>query len=137
MAKGFAIWRPVLLKHPTQTYLLLMWSLTGDGESVMSTAGGGRGGGKRNLSSSGSLPHWGGDLLLALASSVFVGTSVRLWAGVAPMSLPMSSTDMLLLPFNSHSFNCSSSSVCSSISSRGGIGVGGPCCNGLFSITIE
>ena len=105
------------------------WSLTGDGESVMSTGGGGGGGGMKNLSSSASLLHWGGGLLLSLASSVLVGTSVLLWAGVAPISLAMSSTDMLLLPVNSHCSNSSSSSVFSSISSRGGIGIGGLLCN--------
>ena len=103
----------------------------------MRTAGGGGGGGIKNLSSSASLLHWGGDLLLSLASSGLVGTSVLLWAGVAPMSLAMSSTDMLLLPVNSHSYKSSSSSVSSSISSRGGIGVGGLFCNRLFSISIE
>ena len=103
----------------------------------MSTAGGGGGGGTKNLSSSASLLHWGGDLLLSLASSVLVGTSVLLWAGVAPISRAMSSTDMLLLPVDSHSCNSSSSSVSSSISSRGGIGVGGLFCNRLFSTTIE
>ena len=113
------------------------WSLTGDGESVMSTAGGGGGGGMKNLSCSASLLHWGGNLLLSLASSVLVGTSVLLWAGVAPISLSMSSTDMLLLPVDSHSSNSSSSSVSSSISSRGGIGVAGLFCKRLFSITIE
>ena len=103
----------------------------------MTTAGGGGGGGMKNLSSSASLLHWGGDLLRSLASSVLDGTSVLLWADVAPMSLAMSSTDMLLLPVDYHSSNSSSSSVSSSISSRGGIGVGGLFCNGLFSITIE
>ena len=103
----------------------------------MSTAGGGGDGGMKNLSSSASLLHWSGDLFLSLASSVLVGTSVLLWAGVAPMSFAMSSTDMLLLPVNSHSCNSSSSSVSSTISSRGGIGVGGLFCNRLFSITIE
>ena len=103
----------------------------------MSTAGGGGGGGMKNSSSSASLLHWGGDLLLSLASSVLDGTSVLLWAGVVPMSFAMSSPDMLLLPVNSHSANSSSSSVYSSISSRGGIGVGGRLCNRLFSTTIE
>ena len=112
-------------------------SLTGDGESVMSTAGGGGGGGMKNLSSSSSLLHWGGDLLLSLASSVLVGTSVLLWAGVAPMTLSMSSTDMLLLLVDSHSSNSSSCSVSSSNSARGGIGVGGLFCNRLLSITIQ
>ena len=111
--------------------------MTGDGESVMSTAGGGGGGGMKNLSSSASLLHSQGDLLLSLPSLVLVGISVLLWAGVAPISLAMSSTDMLLLPVDSHSCNSSSSSVSSSISSRGGIGVGGLFCNRLFSITIE
>ena len=91
----------------------------------MSTAGGGGGGGMKNFSSSASLLHWGGDLLLSLPSPVLVGTSVLLGAGVAPMSLAMSSTDMLDLPVNSHSSNSSLSSVSSSISSRGGIGLGG------------
>ena len=112
------------------------WSLTGDGESVMTTAGGGGGGGMKNLSSSASLLHWGGDLLLSLASSVLVGTLVLLWAGVAPMSLAMSYTDMLLLSVNSHFFNSSSSSVSSSSSARGGSGVDGMFCNLVFSITI-
>ena len=103
----------------------------------MSAVGGGGGGGMKNLSSSASLLHWGGDLLLSFASSVLVGTSVLLWAGIAPMSLAMSSTYMLLLPVDCHSSNSSSSSVSSSISSRGGIGVGGLFCNRLFSITIE
>ena len=103
----------------------------------MSTAGRGGGGGMENLSSSASLLYWGSDLLLSLASSVLVGTSVLLWAGVAPMSLAMSPTDMLLLPVNYHSSNSSSSSVSSSISSRGGIGVGGLFCNRLCSTTIE
>ena len=113
------------------------WSLTGDGESVMSTAGGGGGGDMKNLLSLASLLHWGGDLLLSLASSVLVGTSVLLWAGLPPMSLAMSSTDMLLHPVNSHSSNSSSSSISSSISSRGGIVVGGLFCSRLFSTTIE
>ena len=112
-------------------------SLTGDGESVMSTAGGGGGGGMKNLSSSTSLLHWGGDLHLSVASSVLVGTSVLLWAGVAPMSLAMSATDMLLLPDNCHSYNSSSASVSSVISSRGGIGVVGLFHNSSFAITIE
>ena len=103
----------------------------------MSAAGGGGGGGMKNLSSSATLLHWGGDLLLSWTSSVLVGTSVLLWAGVAPMSLAMSSTDMLLLPGDSHSSNSSSSSVSSSLSSSGGIGVGGLFRNRLFSITIE
>ena len=77
----------------------------------MSTAGGGGGRGMQKLSSSASLLHWGGDLLLSLASSVLVGTSVLLWAGVATMSVAMSFTDMLLLPVNSHSSRSSSSSV--------------------------
>ena len=103
----------------------------------MSTAGGEGGGGMKNLSSSASLLHWGGDLLRSLASSGLVGTSVLSWAGVAPISLAMSSTDMLLLPVDSHSCNSSSSSVSSAISSRGGMGVGDLFCNRLFSITIE
>ena len=103
----------------------------------MSTAGVGGGGGMENLSSSASVLHCGADSLLALASSVLVVTSVLLWAGVAPMSLAMSSTDMLLVPVNSHSYNSSSSSVSSSMSSIGGIGVAALFCNRLFSITIE
>ena len=103
----------------------------------MRTPGGGGSGGMKNLSSSGSLLHWGGDLLLSLASSVLVGILVLLWAGVAPISLAMSSTDMLLIPVNCHSAKSSSSSVSSSISSRGGIGVAGLFCNRLFSMTIE
>ena len=99
----------------------------------MSTAGGGGGVGIKNLSSSASLLYWGGDLLLFLASSVLVWTSVLLWAGVAPMS----STDMLPRPVISHPSNSSSSSVSASISPRGGIGVGGLFCNRLFCITIE
>ena len=102
----------------------------------MSTAGGGGGGGMKNLSSSASLLHWSGDLLLSLASSVLVGTSVLLWAGIAPMSLAMSSIDMVLLPVNSHSSDSASSADSCSISSRGGIGVGSLFCNLLFSITI-
>ena len=111
--------------------------LTGDGESVMSTARVGGDGGLKNLSSSASLLHWGGDLLLSLASSVLVGTSVLLWADVAPMSLAMSSTDMLLVPVNSHSSNPSSASVSSSISSRGGIGVGGLFVTGYFLLQLS
>ena len=103
----------------------------------MSTAVGGGGGGMKNVTSSASLLHWGGDLLLSLASSVLVGTSVHLWAGVAPMSLAMSSTDMLPLPVDSHSSNSASSSVSSSICSRGEVSVRGMFCNRLFSITIE
>ena len=103
---------------------------------MMSTAEGGGGGGMKNLSSSASLLHWSGDLRLFLASSVLVGTSVLLLAGVPPMSLAMSSTDMRLLPVNSHSSNFSSSSVSSSISCKGGIGVAGLFRNLLFSITI-
>ena len=91
----------------------------------------------KNLSSSASLLHWDGDLLLSLASSVLVSTSVLLWAAVAPMSLAMSSTDMLLLPVDSHSSNSSSCSVSSSMSSSGGVGVGGLFGNRLCSITIE
>ena len=103
----------------------------------MSTAGGGGGGGMKNLSSSASLLHWGGDLLLSLPSSVLVGISVLVWAGVAAMSLAMSSTDMLLVPDNSHSSNSSSASVSSSISSRWGIGAEGLFCKLLFPIPIE
>ena len=103
---------------------------------MMSNAGRGGGGGKKILSSCASLLHWGGDLLLYLASSVLVGTSVHLWTGVAPMSLVISSTDMLLLPVNSDSLNSSSSTVSSSIASRGGIGIVGQFCNSLFAITI-
>ena len=103
----------------------------------MSTAGGGGGGGMKNLSSSASLLHWGRDLLLSLASSVLVGTSVLLLPDVAPISLAMSSTDMLLLPVYCHSSNSSSSSISSSISSREGIGVRDLFYNKLFSITME
>ena len=102
----------------------------------MRTARGGGGGGMMNSSSSGSLLHWGGDLFLSLASSVLFGTSVLLWAGVASMSRAMSSPDMLLLTVNSHASNSSPSSVSSSISTRGGIGVAGLFCHRLFSIAI-
>ena len=53
------------------------------------------------------------------------------------MSLAMSFTDILLCPVNSHSSNSSSSSVSSSIPSRGAIAVPGLFCNLLFPITIE
>ena len=91
----------------------------------------------KNLSFSAFLLYWGGDLLLSLAGSLLVGTSVLLWAGVGAMSLAISSTDILLLAVDCHSSNSSSSSVSSAISSRGGIGVGGLFGNKLFSITIE
>ena len=74
---------------------------------MISTAGGGGVAGNKNFSHAASLLHWGGDLLLSLASSVKVGTSVLWWAGVTPMSLAISCTDILLLPGNSHSCNTS------------------------------
>ena len=79
----------------------------------------------KNLLSCATLLHYGGDLLLSFASAVLVGTSVLLWAGVAPMSLTISSTDMLLLLVNSHCSHSCSSSICSSIPPRAGIGVVG------------
>ena len=47
--------------------------------------------GKKKLSSSASLLHWGGDVLLSCASSVLVATSVFSSTGVAAMSLAMAS----------------------------------------------
>ena len=80
--------------------------------------------------------HWGADLLLSFLSSVLGVTSVLLWAGVAPMSLAMSSTHILLLPVHSYSCNSCSSSISASISWRGGVGVVALFCNVSFSVPI-
>ena len=96
----------MILMCPTLLQLVqYSGSLPDKVECVISTASGVGVAGNKTLSFAASLLHWGGDLLLSLASSVIVGTSVLWWAGVTPISLAISSIDILLLSGNSHSSN--------------------------------